>query len=204
MTLSLELKGRQIEHFKVDTSRLMEGCASVCVKIVQKLLRSKERDVDHAGSPARHDAHPKVGSEVSGRAKPAPSMALPDTIMPNRHAAWEVVKQELVPPYVKAVSFTVARNDLTPDRQEDFKSQFPDVSIIAKSLPDDNADEVEAEFAAGRYLRQISTTETASITTSKTYTKPPSLDICITTVAEVVPATPRATSTATPKPSLLS
>ncbi|KAF2623863.1 hypothetical protein BU25DRAFT_424542 [Macroventuria anomochaeta] len=199
-TLSLQLGGRQLEHFDLNGTHLIQDCASVGAKIVRKLLTSDE----HVESPARDDTSTKLGSGDPGRVTPGLSNEPLVSVAVKEQTSWESIKQEVVPPYVKAVTFTVARSDLTPDRQEDLKFRFPDVTITTEYLPREHEDEVEVEsqFAADQCLRQRSTTETAPITSWTTSTKPLSLHTSIMTVAEVIPDIPSVTDT--PKLSLLS
>jgi hypothetical protein len=118
----------------------------------------------------------------------------------TKNTTWEVVKQEILPPYVRSVSFTVNTADLNPERQMNLDNRFPDVSIVAESSP------VETQLAADQRLqRNINDSSTPAISTSATAMKPTELKTSIQSVAEVIPTTPIAIPTGPRnRPSLLS
>lgn len=150
------------------------------------------------GLPEKDDATSKLASQDSRRVTPALGKEASASIVSQPPLSWRSIKQEIIPPYVRAVSFTVAQNDLNPARQEDLTIRFPNVTIVSE-VPLEEAidqDETECEYqiAADRCLRQVSTTDIAPITSPETVTTDgTSLELSTTSVTEAVP-----------KPSLLS
>lgn len=193
-----------MESFEVSGHDLSKT-ASVCVQIVRKLLTFEESNVDVG--PQTDNVISSEGDEASSGVEPAPTLATgrPTSANAIKDATWEVVKQEVVPSYVKAVSFTVASNDLNPERRRDLEARFPGVSIVSESSSGDHHDEIEAQFSADQWLQQAYNNETTPVNSGlTTVTKAPQLEISIKAVAEIVPTTPSATPTGPSKPSLLS
>ncbi|KAJ4384809.1 hypothetical protein N0V86_000412 [Didymella sp. IMI 355093] len=117
-----------------------------------------------------------------------------------KNTTWEVVKQEILPSYIRSVSFVINPDDLNSERQKDLDSRFPGVLIVTESSP------VETQLTADQWLqRNVNDRSTPAISTSATPTKPPELKTSIQSVVEVIPTTPIAIPTGPRnRPSLLS
>lgn len=196
MTLSLKLGGREVESFDLSGTQIIQDCASIGAKIVRRLLTSEEYESGRNESPARKDVSTQLGNGNLDESSPGLTKEVPVCITGKVRTSWESVMQEVIPPYVKAISFTVAQDDLKPDRQEDLGARFPDVSIITETLPGDLDNEIVAQRANKQHLRNDSTAKIVPIISTPTTTsKPLSLDVSIRAVAEVVPGTPLVAAT---------
>ena len=200
LVLSLKSGGREIQSFDLNGTQIIQDCASIGAEIVRKLLKPNGQEFNHTEPTVTNNISLASGTRASG---------VPATSTGKEVISWETIKQTVIPPYVKSVSFVVTDNDLDPHRQEELMSHFPGVTICTErshlNSASDCDDEVECEsqFAADQRLRQLTVAGTAPVTSpTPAVTNSPSRDAKIRTTVDITPATSAAF--ATPKPSLLS
>ncbi|KAJ4336385.1 hypothetical protein N0V87_005401 [Didymella glomerata] len=161
------------------------------IDFIAWLLAAKESDA----VIVERQANDVISSEIDngdGGADAAATLALEESAPASaiKDASWEIIKQEVIPPYIKSVAFTVTSDDLNPERQKDLENRFPGVSMITGTSP------VQAQLAAEQWLqRTFGEQVTPTISTSTAATKPPELMTSVKAVAEVVPTTPTPTTT---------
>jgi hypothetical protein len=52
-----------------------------------------------------------------------------DLGLDDEPVSWDDVKEDVIPSYVAGVTFTVTKDDLTPDRQKELEQRFPGVIV---------------------------------------------------------------------------
>lgn len=117
--------------------------------------------------------------------------------------SWNDVRQELIPPYVEAVSFSVSPGDLSVERQEDLKTRFPSVSIVSNAASSDHI-KSNAKLDTAQDQPQTPIKNGARIDSPVTVKGPSVLGITTRPVAETVPTTPLPAVDNTPKPRFVS
>lgn len=198
MTLSVRLGGRELESFDLTGKQLIQDCATVGAKIMRKLLTSDEHDFSSSDSPSSHNAALPSDDEASDKAMPWLTKSSCSTSTASEATSWETIQQNVIPSYVKSVSFTVAHDDLDMGRQMELKTHFPNVNICTNPLCVDEAQyltdaiECECQVVGDQFLQQLPAMRTGQVDSSMTTTRLPLLDTSVQTVAEIIPVAPMA------------
>lgn len=201
--LSFELNGRQFGGFEISGLRLLEECASASIQAVRQLLTLDEHVAGQETSLDMDGASTTPNSERSTNETAPADMAdeiAPEALEPAATAtsvSWDAVMQDMIPSYVKSVSFVVAQPDLSPERQADLSARFPDVQILSGSEMDNQFNGVKAQCATEQRIRQLLTPDATSMPLSATCTGSPLMDTHLLTASEVIPTSSKLPSTRT-------
>lgn len=167
LKLTIELDGRRAGCFEVKGSQLLEECASACLQVVRQLLTTDENIPDHGQPLTANDASttPNCGHSDNIAASDLTAADTTEVALPvvtARPVSWDTVRQEMVPPYVKAVSFAIDPQDLTPEREAHLKTHFPEVLIHGDPTTSYHQDKIEMQAVVEEHPRQNLTPDMTS------------------------------------------
>lgn len=159
------------------------------------------RHIFSSGGPATSDGQPP---EANGATKTPNSEHFVETTpagLPYDNAdksrqvaaamtpvSWDTTMKEVIPSYVKMVSFLVPPSDLSTERQIDIETRFPGVTIISGLESNDNHNRIGAQFSSDQRMRQPSPPDTISMASMM---DPPLPGTHLSTAVEVTQATSR-------------
>lgn len=132
LTLVLEVEGHRLGSVELDGSHLIKEFASASVQIVQKLLTAEEiaeEIVDSQEADADDYVSESLQREAPEEIQTATTKEVLRPVVHDGSSGWDTIQ---VPHYVKQVSFHVSPQDLNPERADDLKARFPDVSILTR------------------------------------------------------------------------
>ena len=130
--MTLKVEGHHLGSVELDGSHLIKELASASVQFVQKLLKAQdiaEEIADSQEADADDYVSESLQSEVHEETQTAATKEVLRPVLHDGSSGWNTIQ---VPPYVKQVSFHVSPQDLTPERADDLKARFPDVSILTR------------------------------------------------------------------------
>ncbi|OAG11808.1 uncharacterized protein CC84DRAFT_54969 [Paraphaeosphaeria sporulosa] len=126
--LKVSVSDREFDDtYPVPATALIFGCAEVGLKIQEKLL--SQQWIDGAGAQPHDPLVDAQGHVDEGLSQLVNGDISEETI------SWGKVRSEVLPSYIQNVTFTIAKTDLTDDRQKELQEKFPGVTITVKEAP---------------------------------------------------------------------
>ncbi|KAF2249991.1 hypothetical protein BU26DRAFT_518469 [Trematosphaeria pertusa] len=110
-------------RYHVDGSNLILECAKIGAVIRHKILGG---DWDKR---ATHDADEDPADEPDAVLDTQPADTVGKAFSDDEPISWDDVKEEVIPSYVKTVTFTIAEAEITPSRRKELEERFPGVAI---------------------------------------------------------------------------